>query len=68
MVANPTEAITSMAMNPASFPKGDGEADESHERHAYGRRRQCQKAAAYAHEFQRFLQAFEHGKTLLIVF
>ena len=68
MVASPAAAITSMAMNPASkFPKGDGEDDESHEGHAYGHRRQCEEAAADAHEFQRLLESLEHGETVLTV-
>lgn len=51
---------------PGKFPKGDREDDESHEGHAYGHRRQCEEAAAYAHELQRLLESLEHGKTVLI--
>lgn len=51
---------------PGKLSQSDGEADETYERHTDGRCCQCQKTAAYAHELQRFLQAFENGITLLI--
>ena len=66
MVTNPTNAMTSMAMNPASFPKAMEKPMKPTNDTPMAAAAKCQKTAAYTHEFQRFLQAFENGIALLI--
>lgn len=66
MVTNPTTAITSMAMNPASFPKAMEKPIKPTNDTPMAAAAKVRKTTAYAHELQRFLQAFENGITLLI--